>query len=173
MDGNEMRIEPTSPTDPSALSLLNQLSDTLAGITGDSGRSSFDPADVAVRGALFVVAYDSGGTAVGCGAYRPLSDGVAEVKRMFAAPGSKGVGVAVLSFLEQSAIADNYSELWLETRLVNIRAVEFYESHGYARIPNFGKYVGRSEAVCFAKSLTAPNGAAKGGELLKWPLSRC
>jgi len=151
-----MRIEAADPSAPLVLSLLDQLSDTLTFITGDSGRASFNPADVAVHGALFAVAYDSDGTPVGCGAYRPLCEEIAEVKRMFAAPGSKGVGAAILAFLEQNAAADGYRELWLETRLVNDRAVRFYEKHGYSRIPNFGKYVGRPEAVCLGKALAGP-----------------
>jgi len=148
-----MRVEPVHPSDPTAIQLLNQLSDTLAGITGDSGRSSFDPSDVEGAGASFVLAYDVQGNALGCGAYRPLQKGVAELKRMFAIPASKGVGSAVLNDLERRAEADGYRELWLETRLVNSRAVQFYERNGYRRIPNFGKYVGRPEAVCFAKTL--------------------
>jgi hypothetical protein len=31
--------------------------------------------------------------------------------------------------------------------------VTFYERRGYSRIPNFGKYVGKEEAVCFEKRL--------------------
>lgn len=148
-----MRVGPVHPSDPTALQLLDQLSDTLAGITGDSGRSSFDPSDVEGAGATFVLAYDAQGNALGYGAYRPLQKGVAELKRMFAIPASKGVGSAVLNDLERRAEADGYRELWLETRLVNSRAVQFYERNGYRRIPNFGKYVGRPEAVCFAKTL--------------------
>jgi GNAT superfamily N-acetyltransferase len=148
-----MRVEPVHPSDPMALQLLDQLSVTLAGITGDSGRSSFDPYDVEGAGASFVLAYDAQGNALGCGAYRPLQKGVAELKRMFVIPASKGVGSAILNDLERRAEADGYRELWLETRLVNSRAVEFYERNGYHRIPNFGKYVGRPEAVCFSKTL--------------------
>ncbi|MDG2535489.1 GNAT family N-acetyltransferase [Sphingomonas sp. HITSZ_GF] len=106
-----------------------------------------------VPGAIFALAFDGEGRAAGCGAYRPLGEGVAEVKRMFAAPGSRGIGAALLAFLEARAAADGYRELWLETRLVNERAVRFYEKHGYLRIPNFGKYAGRPEAVCLAKRL--------------------
>jgi GNAT superfamily N-acetyltransferase len=148
-----MRVIPVSPTHPDALPLLDALSDTLGAITGDSGRNSFDPADVTVPGAAFVVAYTPSGMPVGCGAYRPLSDGVAELKRMFARPDSKGVGSAILQHLEGLAAQHGYREVWLETRAVNVRAVSFYERNGYRPIPNFGKYVGRPEAVCFAKAL--------------------
>lgn len=151
---DKMDIRPTSADDPDAAPLLYELSKTLAAITGDSGANSFDPADVGVTGALFVIAYDGEQVAVGCGAYRPLHDGVAELKRMFALPGSKGVGSSILKFLEKAAAEYGYRELWLETRVVNERAVSFYQKHDYRRIPNFGKYVGRPEAICFAKRVS-------------------
>lgn len=136
---------------PEAGNLLDELSTTLADITGDSGRSSFDAQDVRGPGALFVLARNAAGEAVGCGAFRPMEDGVAEVKRMYARVA--GVGIAVLTHLETAARHLGYSQLRLETRLINQRAVRFYEKHGYYRIPNFGKYVGKPEAVCFEKKL--------------------
>lgn len=63
------------------------------------------------------------------------------------------MGTAVLQYLEAEAALMGYAELWLETRRVNIRAVGFYHSRGYQEIPNFGKYVGRPEAICLAKHL--------------------
>jgi GNAT superfamily N-acetyltransferase len=133
--------------------LLDQLSQTLSAITGSSGRSSFDPQDVLVAGALFVIARDAQGTAVGCGAYRRLAPKIAELKRMYAMPGPRGIGSSILAFLESRAEGDGYRELWLETRTVNEKAVRFYTRRGYRRIPNFGKYSGRPEAVCMAKRL--------------------
>jgi GNAT superfamily N-acetyltransferase len=141
------------PASPAAVHLIDALSETLAKITGDSGKSSFDPNDVRGSRARFVVARTSTGTPVGCGAFRPLDESTAEVKRMYAVPGLSGVGSAVLSHLENEAKLLGYSQLWLETRIVNQRAVAFYERKGYSRIPNFGKYVGKLEAVCFAKNL--------------------
>jgi len=40
-----------------------------------------------------------------------------------------------------------------ETRLVNARAVAFYERRGYARIANYGRYRGNDAAACFGKAL--------------------
>ncbi len=142
-----------NPASSDAQSLMNELSATLALITGDSGKASFDVADVQGERACFVIARDRMGIAVGCGAFRPLQDGVAEIKRMYARPSHAGVGRAVLAFLENEARSLGHRELWLETRLVNARAVRFYEKHGYRRRENFGKYVGNAEAVCFEKAL--------------------
>jgi len=155
-----LRIDTADPDSAAARPLLEALSDTLAAITGDSGRSSFDPADVRGPGARFVIAFDASGEAVGCGAYRPLQAGVAELKRMFARTRGSGIGRSLLAELERSAAADGYRELWLETRRVNLAAVAFYRAHGYREIPNFGRYIGRPEAVCFGKTLAAMEAAA-------------
>jgi ribosomal protein S18 acetylase RimI-like enzyme len=148
-----LTIHAEDPGTPDAVALIDELSAALAAITGDSGRSSFDPDDVRVAGALFIVARDASGQAVGCGAFRPLAEGIAEVKRMYARPGNRGVGRALLAHLEARAATMGYRALWLETRAVNERAVRFYTAHGYGRIPNYGKYAGNLEAVCLAKQL--------------------
>jgi GNAT superfamily N-acetyltransferase len=148
-----LSIAPEDPASIDSLELMEELSSTLASITGDSGKSSFDPDDVRGSNACFVVARDAEGRAVGCGAFRPLQERVAEVKRMYSRPGTGGVGSAILAFLEVAAVKLGYRALWLETRLVNKRAVSFYERRGYRRIPNFGKYVGNPKAVCFEKRL--------------------
>jgi ribosomal protein S18 acetylase RimI-like enzyme len=57
----------------------------------------------------------------------------------------------LLAALERQALAFGYRAVWLETRRVNVRAVAFYEKHGYRVIPNFGKYAGRPDAVCLGK----------------------
>ena len=72
---------------------------------------------------------------------------------MYAVPGSKGVGTAVLAHLEAIAASFGYRQVCLETRIVNETAMRFYEKHGYCRIENYGKYVDRPEAACFAKEL--------------------
>jgi GNAT superfamily N-acetyltransferase len=147
-----MRIEACDPDSPEARALLGELAQVLAGITGSSGNASFDAQDVRGERAVFVVARE-GEALLGCAALRPLEGAVGEVKRMYARPGTRGVGAALLAHLEEAARGFGYGELWLETRRVNVRALGFYVRHGYAVIPNYGKYAGRPEAVCFAKTL--------------------
>lgn len=143
------------PDTADARALLDELSAVLAGITGSSGRASFDLRDVRGAAACFVVARDGAGAALGCGALRPLAgqDGVAELKRMYARPGGGGVGSAILAALEAEAAALGYRALWLETRLVNAGAVAFYQARGYCRIANYGNYAGNALAACFEKLL--------------------
>lgn len=149
---HQVKVELADPESPEVRLLLASLSQTLQQITGSSGTASFDTSDVKVEGACFAIGRSASGVPVACGALRPLQPGVAELKRMFAVPGSKGAGSAVLAFLEQRASEFGYNEVWLETRKVNERAVAFYERHGYRQIPNFGRYVGKSEAICLGKA---------------------
>ena len=146
-------VSAEDPSGADALALVAELSDALTGITGASGQASFDISDVGVPRACFALARDAHGRALGCGALRPLDAGIAEVKRMFARPGTRGVGSAVLGFLEAEAARHGYAALRLSTRLVNARAVAFYERHGYRRIAGYGRYAGSEVSVCFEKAL--------------------
>jgi ribosomal protein S18 acetylase RimI-like enzyme len=146
-------VAPADPRSAEAQGLLDVLSETLAGITGSSGRASFDVADVEGDRAQFLLARDASGRAVGCGAYRAFSADDTEIKRMLALPGTRGVGAALLTAIESAARADGYETAILETRRVNEHAVAFYRRHGYTEIANFGRYVGRPEAICMAKKL--------------------
>ena len=148
-----MLVGPCDPESAHARSLMEELSAALAAITGDSGAASFALTDMKVARSLFVVARGGDGAPLGCGALRPLDGDTGEIKRMYARPGTHGVGTAVLAHLEQAAAGFGYREIWLETRRVNTRAVAFYVGQGYAEIDNYGKYAGRAEAVCFGKRL--------------------
>jgi ribosomal protein S18 acetylase RimI-like enzyme len=146
-------IAEENPNSEDALLIMDELSEALESITGSSGRSSFDPEDVRIPRALFVIARNQSGEAVGCGAIRPISENAAEVKRMYAKIKGVGIGSGILAYLEAQARKLGYSVLRLEARLVNQRAVSFYESRGYRRIPNYGKYAANPEAICFEKCL--------------------
>lgn len=148
-----MNIIKKAPTDPDAIILMDELSKTLESITGDSGKNSFDPSDVCIPRALFVIAYGEDGEPLGCGAIRPIDENIAEVKRMFAKANEKGVGTKILLHLESEASKLGYSTLWLETRVINRAAVSFYKKKGYIQIPNYGKYINNTSAICFEKKL--------------------
>lgn len=150
---HRLRVCDEAPDSDDAQALLAELSARLAAITGDSGQSSFSADDLHDARAAFVVARNAQGKALGCGALRPLGDAVAEVKRMFAREGHAGVGTAVLAQLEATAHRLGYRTLWLETRRVNVRAVDFYLARGYRERAPYGRYIGRPEAICFEKDL--------------------
>ncbi|SFG27384.1 Acetyltransferase (GNAT) family protein [Duganella sp. CF458] len=146
-------VAAADPCEPDAVALMAELDAALQAITGDSGRSGFSAEDTHGEAGRFAVARDAQGKALGCGALRPVGDSVAEIKRMYARPGSKGIGSAVLAWLEGEARRIGYRALRLETRLANRRAVQFYLAHGYRRTDNFGRYAGNPAAACFEKTL--------------------
>ena len=143
-------VKPCTPMDDFAIPLLNELSQQLFEITGNDGRQSFAEDDVLMPGSIFLVA-EMDGHPVGCGAVRPVSTKVCEIKRMYARFPGMGIGAKILDALERFALDFGYEEIWLETRKVNQRAVNFYLTHGYTIRENYGKYIGREEAVCFQK----------------------
>jgi len=150
------RLLPLDPAAPVALELMRALNAQLAAISGDSGASRFDPDSVRQERALFMVALGVQGEGLGCAALRPLGSaqpGVAELKRMYAAPGTRGVGSALLRHLELQALDLGYRELWLETRPVNARALAFYRRHGYREIASYGDYALRPDSICLGKAL--------------------
>lgn len=135
-----------------SLSLLKELSGSLIHITGNSGESSFSIDDMEVEKSIFVIAR-SGGKAAGCGAIRRIDDSTGELKRMYAREQGLGVGTSILNFLENKALEFGFSRLICETRKINVGACSFYIRNGFHVIPNYGKYQGRDEAVCFEKRI--------------------
>lgn len=148
-----VKIEHADPRSAVSQWLIEKLSAELAAITGDGGNSRASVDTLQGEGALWVIARDAQGSAVGCGALRPLAPGIAELKRMFSDRSLPGIGRALLAFLETAAKTLGYRELWLETRHVNQRAVDFYIRQGYRQIENYGPYRGREEAICRGKTL--------------------
>lgn len=148
---NAITITLTQATDPACLQLQDALSDSLQQLTGSSGRASFDVSALGERG-FFLLAQENA-VAVGCVAVRELSAGIGEIKRMYARPGTRGVGAQLLGALEQHARERGFQTLWLETRKINQRAVDFYQRNGFRIRENYGNYSGRPEAVCFEKTL--------------------
>lgn len=101
------------------------------------------------------------GRAVACGAWQPLTAGVAELKRMYVRPAFRGRGIArqLIVALEEEALAAERPVLRLETGTYLPAAIALYRSAGYVRIPVFGEYIGNPYSVCFEKSLvTAVSG---------------
>jgi len=145
-------IQIEDPLSEDANSLMESLSGILKGLTGSSGKSSFNIDDLKHPNSFFLMARNGRQEAVGCGSVRQLEAKVGEIKRMYSKV--PGVGTEILKEIEKRAIGLGYRFLKLETRKVNEKAVQFYLKHGYEVIDNYGKYVGREEAICFGKELS-------------------
>jgi GNAT superfamily N-acetyltransferase len=112
----------------------------------------------AADAAVVLVARDAGGEAVGCGALRPLGDGVAEIKRMYVVPAARGRGLSklLLAGLEAAARDRGWTTLRLETGPRQPEAIALYEGAGYRPIAAFGPYADDADDSLFYERVLAP-----------------
>ena len=155
-----MKLNRTSSADPDFIQLVVELDTYLADVDGDEHAyyAQFNGID---KIANVVVAYE-GDEAVGCGAFKPYSDSVAEIKRMFTRPEHRGkkIGALVLDELESWASELGYEECILETGHKQKAAVRLYQNSGYAVIPNYDQYAGVDNSICMKKSIAIRREAA-------------
>ncbi len=151
-DTKDVIVSIENPHSNDARLLIKRLSAELGARYGDDGSGAFSPDDILVPGGAFVIARLNA-EPVGCGALRPLKEGVGEIKRMFVEPRARGRGVARIILRELEAIAESagYAAVWLETGLLQPEAIALYESAGYKRIGCYGQYVDNPLSVCFEK----------------------
>jgi DNA-binding MarR family transcriptional regulator/GNAT superfamily N-acetyltransferase len=107
----------------------------------------------------FVVAWLDG-SAAGCGGLKLGEAGAGEIKRMWTAPGARGLGIArrILRLLEAKAQEAGLRQLRLETNRALTEAQHLYQSEGYRRVAPFN-----SEPYAdhwFEKRLNAGHGLA-------------
>ena len=100
-----------------------------------------------------VIAFDVG-EPVGCGAFKRYEEGVAEIKRMYIKPESRGRRIAalVLRELESWAAELGFTKCILETGHKQPEAIALYKREGYSVIPNYGQYAGVDNSVCMRKT---------------------
>lgn len=107
-----MEITRVDPRSPEATELIHALSEELARMEdyATDGAGDFKPEDALAPRSAFVIGR-VGGRAVACGAFRPLEDRVAEIKRMFVVPEHRGRGYskAILKELERLAREHGYT----------------------------------------------------------------
>lgn len=130
-----MRIVVTPFEAPDAAALREEhMAETLALYGGVDTEPGVPPS--AADMAVFLVAYDSDGGAVGCGGLRRLDDATAEIKRMYVRPAARGRGTgrALLAALEDHARGLGVSLLHLETGDRQTEAVALYTAAGYRRV---------------------------------------
>ncbi len=107
----EVRSIPADAPDAAALiaamvAVINQL---YGGDMAAPGMPSATPGDFAAPNGDFLVIYEDGQPVAGGGVKR-LAEGIAEIKRMYVAPGARGRGVgrALLAALEDAARSLGY-----------------------------------------------------------------
>jgi len=149
-----LTISIESPRQPDVEALLNE---------GDAFALTLYPAEnyygldldaLEQPGVALFVARD-GGAIVGTAALVEGVDATAELKRMFVSPSARGLGVAgaLLGAVEARARLLGVARLQLETGEPQAAAIALYLKHGFAHVPQFGKYVGDPTSVCMEKVL--------------------
>ncbi|CAA9313762.1 MAG: Histone acetyltransferase HPA2 and related acetyltransferases [uncultured Friedmanniella sp.] len=142
-----MRTETAAWDDPDVQRLTSDQQTEIRARYG--GKLEPGQAPSAADVAVVLVARDDDGTALGCGALRPLGDDAAEVKRMYVVPAARGGGVGrtVLAALEDAARAHGWTTLRLETGPRQPEAIALYGGAGYRPIGPFGGYADDPDAV--------------------------
>ncbi len=114
-----------------------------------------DPAEFVPPAGTFLVAWLDG-RPVGCGGWRS-HDGerLSEIKRLYVAPEARGRGVAMalLRALEDSARVAGRKRMVLETGHMQPEAIALYLKAGYERIEDFGFYKGYEGVRSFGRDL--------------------
>lgn len=130
------------PSSDEAIASMTSYFEELA----DRFPDGFDPGDTLVSDApgmrqpdgAFVIAH-AGGDVVACGGVHVLSDGIAEIKRMWVEPAWRGVGVGkrLLATLEADALELGNGTIRLDTNSVLTTAIGMYRSAGYDEIDRY------------------------------------
>lgn len=149
-----------------AASLLRAFYDEQVGRYGFADSVDIDPRKFVSPNGSFVVAYCDG-EPVGCGGWRwhDRAAGVAEIKKLHLIPAARGVGAgrALLSRLEDDALAAGAVRVILETGARNTAALALFARAGYRPIASY--VPGRLAEVnrAFARCLVAD------GRAEDWP----
>jgi DNA-binding MarR family transcriptional regulator/GNAT superfamily N-acetyltransferase len=139
-----VRIDAYDPRHPDARACLRAYFDELAGrFAGgfDPGRTiPADDEDLTPPAGLLLVA-TLHSEPVGCGALKFHGKAPAEIKRMWIAPGVRGLGLGrrMLSELEARAVANQVRVVRLETNRALDEAIGLYRSAGYREVPAFNQ----------------------------------
>lgn len=149
-----MNVEVARLDDPVVKDLIELIQGEYVVRYGGRDEAPIDAAEFAPPRGLFLLAWLDG-TAAGCGGWRDLGGGRAEIKRMFTVAGfrNRGVARAVLAELERTAAAAGIGEIVLETGSVQPEAIALYRSTGYEPIEGFGYYAGAPLSRAFGKRL--------------------
>ncbi|MEJ6000271.1 GNAT family N-acetyltransferase [Paucibacter soli] len=116
---------------------------------------------------VYVVAYLDE-RPLACGAFRPLDQGSAEIRRIYVHREHRRAGLAkaLLAHLAMRAAGLGYRRLVLETGYKQLPAMRLYESCGYSRIAAFGEYANDPTSVCYERLLQSDEqDAGRAGDL--------
>jgi GNAT superfamily N-acetyltransferase len=161
------RLRALGYRDPVAQDLVGRVQQEYVGRYAGPDAEAVDPAEFEPPVGLFLIA-EVDRRPVGCGAWRVLRPGVAEIKRLYVDPAYRRRGVAqvVLDALETSAARAGLPSVVLNCGDRQHEALALYARAGYGAAPGYGVYAEAPEAVFLGKEL--PPLAEEGSQESPW-----
>jgi GNAT superfamily N-acetyltransferase len=170
-DGTAVRLRALPYDDPLAQYLIEQVQQEYVRRYGGRDAAVVEPAEFLPPRGLFLVA-EVDGVAAGCGAWRALPSGQAEIKRVYVEPDfrRRGIAQAVVAALEESAAAAGHSEIVLNSGREQPEALALYGDLSYRPVPGYGVYACAPGAVFLGKPLGTVGAGAedRGDEESSW-----
>jgi putative acetyltransferase len=156
-----MRIALEHPDQPAIIALIDALDAFQKPLYPAHSHHGIDMAALTAPGVLFAVARDELGRVRGCAAL-VIEPEFGELKRMYVPPESRGrgLGAALLAFLEAQARTRGCGLLRLETGIRQPEAIRLYERAGYVQRGPFAAYLADPNSVFMEKALCDANSAA-------------
>ena len=150
----QLEFERVAPSHAVAAALIRELDGELRQRYPVESIHGLHPEEMLSFPGVFLVGRCEG-TAVACGAVRPLDARMGELKRMYVRPESRRRGFAwrLLEELERVARELDLEVLRLETGVHQPESVALYERAGYRSIPPYGEYIGNTYSLCYEKRL--------------------
>ena len=163
-DGRRATLRPLPYEHPVAQHLVEQVQQEYVARYGGRDAAVVEPAEFLPPRGIFLVA-EVDGVPAGCGAWRALSSGVAEIKRVYVEPGFRRRGLAqlIVAELEEGAARAGRGSVVLNTGHEQPEALALYADLGYVPVSGYGIYVCEPGAVFLGKELPASAGVVEEG----------
>lgn len=153
-DGAVATLRPLPYDHPVAHDLVEQVQEEYVRRYGGRDAAVVDAADFVPPLGIFLVA-EIEGVPAGCGAWRVLSPGVVEIKRVYVGPRFRRRGLAqvIVAALEGGAARAGHASVVLNTGQEQPEALALYADLGYGPIEGYGTYACSPRAVFLGKDL--------------------
>ncbi len=162
-DGGRAVLRPLPYDSPVAQDLIARVQQEYVHRYGGPDGAAVSPDEFVPPHGVFLVA-EVDGVPAGCGAWRALDQGRAEMKRVYVEPAFRRRGLAqvLVAALEADAARAGIRSLELNTGHEQPEAIALYTALGYTPVPGFGIYACEPRAVFLGKELPALPGLEEG-----------
>jgi GNAT superfamily N-acetyltransferase len=153
-DGTVATLRPLPYDHPVAHDLVEQVQEEYVRRYGGRDAAVVDAAEFLPPLGIFLVA-EIDGEPAGCGAWRVVSPGVAEIKRVYVVPRFRRRGLAqvIVGALEKGVTEAGHRSVVLNTGREQPEALALYADLGYSPVEGYGIYACSPGAVFLGKDL--------------------